>query len=306
MAASVGYDGLATGIDSAAHHTYKPHGALFSIGDMEKQGRITEGLLNAAAGVGLDAMAGKGAKWSDTAKRIGELKNDIAQNEVKIAEHEAAVSDFRARLAEYPEKAAEYDAAKQKYEADLAKHLEELDKYKSDTQKYQAELEKHEAEWKQYEAELAEYNSRTDVINYVQFKDKIFENLGDALPDSQKTLVVTEIMNAAEVMRSYDLKKYGMVLTRVLDDSFTKSADGLSKVGRIERQIAEFKNARDHPETHTSEYQSVGQAKKDPYTDPTHPRPIESELSKSQPEIKSIKDRPLETCGEHEAVTLYK
>ena len=273
---------------------------------MEKQGRLGEGLVEATTSLSLDAMAGKGAKWSDTTKRISELKTDIAERKTQIAEHEAAVAEHQARLAEHPTRVAEHNEAIQKYEEDLAKRLDELSKYREDLKKYEAELKKYETERTQYESQLAEYNSRTDVIEYVEFRDKIFEHLDDALPEGQKTLIVTEILNAADVMRGHNLQKFGMVLTRVLDDSFTKSADGLSKQGRIERQIAEYKNARDHPETHKSEYESMGQAKKDHYTDPNHRRPIESELSKSQPEIHSIKDRPLETCGEHEAVTIYK
>jgi hypothetical protein len=218
VAASVGYDGIATAIDSGIHGTYKPHGGVFNLVNADKECRLAEGLLETGAGLALDGSVGAGHS---------------------------------------------------------------LSKFKAGFKKFSADIQFH-------------FKLKNEMVH---FKSQLFENLGDALPNGQKSLLVHHIMKAGSHLRSVDLKGGNHVLSRMANEDGTKIAEGFSMRARIDQQIAAF---------HRGNYLTKSQATKDKFfLNPDHPRYQKSILSTKQAEVVPQVNRRLETCAEHEAATNF-
>ena len=58
IAGGAAYDGLVTGLDSAAHHEYRPYGEVSAVTNMVHGHHSAGEIFDFAAGIGMDALAG--------------------------------------------------------------------------------------------------------------------------------------------------------------------------------------------------------------------------------------------------------
>ena len=97
------------------------------------------------------------------------------------------------------------------------------------------------------------------------------------------------------IIRKFELEGGNHVHTKA-SDANGKTTDGLNSRARLQERLKQFKQRKlNEPDL------TKGPFKKDPFLD----KGKKSVLSERQPEVKSVLNRRLETCAEHDAATKF-